>query len=74
MLMDMLAVLLRFRCYKIGVIADIEKAFLSIGIKVEDRDALRFLWVDDPSSEMLAIRRMRFAVVFWSYIKYGDIR
>ena len=40
---DLFAVLLRFRCHEIGIIPDIEKAILSVGVKEEDRDALRFL-------------------------------
>ena len=40
MLTDLLGVILRFRSYKIGIIADIEKAILSIGIRIEDRDAI----------------------------------
>ncbi|UYV62831.1 hypothetical protein LAZ67_2002070 [Cordylochernes scorpioides] len=34
----------KFRKYEDGVSSDIEKAFLQIGIKEEDRDYLRFLW------------------------------
>ncbi|UYV60317.1 hypothetical protein LAZ67_1000810, partial [Cordylochernes scorpioides] len=34
----------KFRKYQVGVSSDIEKAFLQIGIKEEDRDYLRFLW------------------------------
>lgn len=41
--------LVKFRWNSIGVTADIEKAFLMIGIKSSDRDALRFLWFDDPN-------------------------
>ena len=41
--------LVKFRGNSIGVTADIEKAFLMIGIKSSDRDALRFLWFDDPN-------------------------
>ena len=33
---DLLATFLKFRCYKIGMVADIQQAFLSIGIKEED--------------------------------------
>ena len=42
-----LNVILRFRTYKIGIIADVEKAFLMVLVCKDDRDALRFLWVDD---------------------------
>jgi hypothetical protein len=37
--------LLRFQLHWIGIIADIRKAFLQIGLCQEDRDFLRFLWV-----------------------------
>ena len=39
--------LLRFRLSPVGVIADIEKAFLNVGLQVQDRDATRFLWLRD---------------------------
>ena len=31
--------------------ADIERVFLQIGIKTQDRDLLRFLWVDNIRKE-----------------------
>lgn len=36
----------RFRLNKIGVIADIRRAFLQIGIVPGDREFLKFLWLD----------------------------
>lgn len=41
--------LLRFRCYDFVMLADIEKAFLQLSIRPEDRDVTRFLWLKDPS-------------------------
>ena len=40
--------LVNFRWHKIGLTADIEKAFLMVGINETDRDMLRFLWCKDP--------------------------
>ena len=39
-----LALLLRFREKKIGVISDIRKAFLMVEVEEEDRNFLKFLW------------------------------
>ena len=41
-------ILLRFRTYPVALTGDIERAFLMIRIAEEDRDALRFLWLQDP--------------------------
>ena len=58
-------IILRFRLFPIAITADIEQAFLQIGIKETDRDYLRFLWVDDILKENPKIIRNRFArVVF----------
>lgn len=44
-------ILLRFRFHQVGLVADIEKAFLMIGIDTADRDSLRFLWFQDVMTE-----------------------
>ena len=54
-------ILIRFRVYKVAMIADIEKAFLNIAIAPEHRDYLRFFWVDDIRSESPNIVTLRFA-------------
>ena len=60
-----LDILIRFRLHRIALIADIEKAYLLIFVAEEDRDVLRFLWLDDINSQLPRIQVLRFArVVF----------
>ena len=47
---DLCGLLLRFRLYLIVILADIEKAFLQIGIQEFERDVTRFLWLRDLSN------------------------
>lgn len=54
---ELFDILIRFRLYPIGLIADIEKAFLMISVVPEDRDAMRFLWFDDVDSDELVVYR-----------------
>ena len=54
-------VLIKFRTKVIALTADIEKAFLQIGIKQEDRNFLRFLWYDDPQSAYRSVVQLRYA-------------
>ena len=53
-------VLLKFREHKIGITADIEKAFHQIMIKPEDRNMLRLVWFDNVDSERRKIVQYRF--------------
>ena len=55
-------ILIRFRTYPVGLIADIEKAFLMVSVTDEDKDVLRFLWLDDVNSELPRIKVLRFTV------------
>ncbi|KAJ8914063.1 hypothetical protein NQ315_017584 [Exocentrus adspersus] len=56
-------VLLGFRADKLGVVSDIKKAFLQIAVHEEDRDYLRFLWVDnDGRIQIFRHRRVVFGV------------
>ena len=55
---------MRFRTKKIGIVADIEKAFLQIGLQPKERDATRFLWLKD----------INLSVTPTNIITYGFIR
>ena len=44
---DLCGLLLRFRMKKIGLVSDIEKAFLQVGLHEADRDVTRSLWLKD---------------------------
>ena len=60
-----LDILLRLRAHMIAVIADIEKAFLMVGVAEKDRDALRFLWMKDVHAKEITVRPLRLTrVVF----------
>ena len=48
---DNVDILLPFRIHQVGLVADIEKVFLMIGISRVDRDCLRFLWFQDIMTE-----------------------
>ena len=45
---DLFDVIINFRGYAIGMVADIEKVFHQVKI---DRQMVRFLWFDDPNRE-----------------------
>ena len=58
-------ILLRFRENNIAIIADVEKAFLNVEVQKEDRDCLRFLWVENVDDKNSSINVYRFnRVVF----------
>ena len=51
---------LRFRSYPIGIVADIEKAFHQVVIDPQDRDMLRFLWLDNLDKDSPVMVQYRF--------------
>ena len=60
---DVPYILVRFRVKPIALVLDIEKDFLMIALKKEDRDVLRFLSVDAVNSAEPKIVEYRFARV-----------
>ena len=72
-------VMLRFRMYKIVLLAYIKQAFLQIEVDPEDRDPLRFLWVKNPKELNSPILEYRFTRAIFgagssSYILGGTVR
>ena len=72
-------ILLRFRCHPTALVGDIEKAFLMISIAKEDRDALRFLWIDDvndddPKVVIYRFTRVVFGVTASPFLLNGTIK
>jgi len=53
-------ILVKFRWNLVAVTADIEKAFLMIGINSSDRDMLRFLWFKEPYKAESEVAHFRF--------------
>ena len=58
-------ILLIFRTFLYALTADIEKAFLQLGIDKDHCNFLRFLWFDDVFSNEPTIVRNRFARVIF---------
>ena len=56
--------LLRFRVRRVALIADIEKAFLMVSVAKDDRNSLRFLWIDDASENPEVVTFQLTRVVF----------
>ena len=52
-------VLIHHRSFPVALCGDIEKAFLQIRIKLQERDALRFHWKSDEHSKTLVYRFTR---------------
>ena len=51
---DLCGLLLRFRLHELVLLADVEKAFLQIGIQERERDVTRFLWLRDVHSATMS--------------------
>ena len=61
-------ILIRFRVHKVALTADIEKAFLIVSIKPEQRNMLRFLWIDSIELDDPCIVVYRFCRLVFGFI------
>ena len=72
-------ILIRFRIGKIGIVADLQQAFLQIEIDNEHRNFLRFLWFDDislhsPADIVLRFARLPFGLTSSPFILSGTMK
>ena len=56
---------MKFRSHSTAISADIEKAYLQIGVRPEDRDLMRFLWFEDGFDDNSNVVTYRFTRVFF---------
>ncbi|KRY09343.1 hypothetical protein T12_16119 [Trichinella patagoniensis] len=74
---DLVSILLRFRQHRIAVQADIEKMYLQVGLRAEDRDACRFLWRDcrsDAPPRRYRLTRVCFGLACSPYLAIKVIK
>ncbi|GBM08426.1 hypothetical protein AVEN_240591-1, partial [Araneus ventricosus] len=80
---DLLKIILKFRFYPIAFCADIQRAFLEVGIVEEDRKFLQFLWgeeggtnlsLDDRTVRILRMRRVPFGVKCSPFLLHATIK
>ena len=74
---DLVGILLRFRKNYVGIMGDIEKMFLQIRLKEEDRDSHRYLWRDlNPKAtpKIYRMTRVTFGVVSSPFLAIGTIQ
>lgn len=67
---DLWAVLMRWRCGKIAVIADIEKMYRQFWVHPDDTKLLQILWRDDPNAplELLELKTVTFGTAAAPYM------
>ena len=58
-------IVLRYRMYPVALVGDVQKAFHQIEVAVEDKDCLRFLWVEDPKNVISELSELRFTWVIF---------
>nr|XP_042913479.1 uncharacterized protein LOC122273488 [Parasteatoda tepidariorum] len=80
---DLLKIILRFRLHKIAICADIQRAYLEVGIAEQDREFLKFLWIKEKGPNLdlsnhiiqtLRYKRVTFGVKCSSFLLSATIR
>jgi hypothetical protein len=74
MLKDLCGLLLRFRIPKFAVVADIEKAFLQLGLQNEDRNVTKFSGLRTKLFRYLISRMSRFTDFVGSHLGSFQVR
>ena len=72
-------ILIRFRIGKIGIVADVQQAFLQIEIDESHWDFLRFIWFDNvlsnnPSYVLLRFARVVFGLTCSPFLLNGTLK
>ena len=62
---NLVKILIRFRTYKVALLSDLEKAFLQIKVKEDNRDCMRFLWFHDVRNGDFSIIILRSTVILF---------
>ncbi|KRY22843.1 hypothetical protein T12_8033 [Trichinella patagoniensis] len=72
---DLLRAIISFRRLCVGLQADIEKMYLQIRVRAEDRDACRFLWWDDEQMiHKYRLTRVCFRLTCSPFLAMGTVR
>ncbi|KRY17347.1 hypothetical protein T12_7757, partial [Trichinella patagoniensis] len=72
---DLLRAILSFRRLRVGLQVDIEKMYLQIRVRPEDRDACRFLWRDDERKiRKYRLTRVCFGLTCSPFLAMGTVR
>ena len=79
LLLQLFDILIQFRVHKVALTADTEKAFLNVSIKPEQRNMLRFLWIDsiesdDPCIVVYRFFRLVFGLISSPFVLVATVR
>ncbi|KRZ75006.1 hypothetical protein T10_6967 [Trichinella papuae] len=74
---DLLGILIRFRRYRIGLQADIQKMYLQVALHEADKDVCRFLWQEPGRDELpktYRLSRVCFGLTCSPYLAMQTVR